>query len=87
MDNTLLRRINQRQEAPVGTLTRGLIYSDDEIIHDLLFFYRDAGLITFGGEEINDRTVIRVRRGRRGTSKRAPHRHTRQSANDKPRLS
>lgn len=75
-DDVLLTRIKQYREAAVGTLTKGLIYSDDETIHERLLFYREAGLVSFGGQEISDRTVIRAGRERR-ERKRVATRHPR----------
>lgn len=62
-DHALLRRVRQLGEASVGRITRGLIYSDDETVHDMLFWYRAMGLVSFRGNEISDRTVIRARKG------------------------
>ena len=64
-DDVLLARIKQYRVATVSTLTKGLIYSDDETIHERLLFYREAGLVSFGGKIITDRTVIRAGSDRR----------------------
>lgn len=86
-NDALLHRIKTLGEAAVGTITSGLIFSDEETIHERLLFYRDVGIVSFYGNEINDRTVIKAEEDKSGGNKRFTHRDTRKSAKHQPRLS
>lgn len=64
----LLKRIQTSGKLDYRALTKGLYYSDEEIIHQLLLEYRAKRLIAFNGDEIDECTVFEiVRRNRRGT--------------------